>query len=123
MKNILWALFLFPSIVTAQVLRDWNCIDIATHYGYVAVDRDNGVPLAQRVQTTLHAVVTAANSEYEAIDVRIADIRELVSIAHYVYSVDILPRQVKREAYQRCAGGARAAPNIQNHKGAPWPEV
>lgn len=91
-------------------LEDWHCQGLADFYGFVAVDRDAGVPLKDSINKTVRNIITVMDNPSAALDVEADDALALMEIVRYVYAQNLTPRQVKRAAQLRCMVGQMEAP-------------
>ena len=91
-------------------LEEWPCWWLADFYGYVAVDRDNGVTFKDRSNKTVRDIITVMDSSIAAMDVEAADAQALLRIVQYVYLHRGTPYQIRREALMRCRVGQMEPP-------------
>ena len=87
-------------------LEDWTCHGIADYYGYVAVDRDNGMSLRNRVNATVKAVMTVMDSQAAYANVEADDARALIQIVYKVYDMPGSAMEIRRAALMKCMRGA-----------------
>jgi len=110
-KFILAFLITFlPSIAFAEYpLQRWPCNGLGEYYGYIALDRDAGMSLKDRINKTVNLIITAVDSPTDPLDAEADDAQSLLTIVYFVYSLpQLTPRQHTMGAIQRCLGGYRA---------------
>lgn len=103
--KILAILLLLTACSAHAALEEWSCLGLSDYYGFVAVDRDRGMPVAERVNTTVRAIITVMDSNVAHMNVEADDAQALIQIVHYVYSIKDHPVLVKKAALNRCIRG------------------
>lgn len=99
-------LILLLSAPCHAALEDWPCSNLADFYGFVALDRDRGVPYEERIKATAASINKSGLvfTEHDAI--------ALIEIVHWVYGTDAAPYQHRIAAYNRCVRGQRERPGV-----------
>jgi len=98
-------ILLLASFSAHAALEEWSCLGLSDYYGFVAIDRDRGMPVAERVNTTVNAIITVMDSKVAHMNVEADDAQALIQIVHYVYSVKDHPVAIKKAALNRCIRG------------------
>jgi hypothetical protein len=89
----------------SAALEDWTCHGIADYYGFVAIDRDNGMALKDRVNATVKAIITVMDSRGAAENIDSDDAQVLVQIVYRIYEMRGTAYDIRRDALLKCMGG------------------
>lgn len=106
MRLLLFAIMALCAPLSAAPLEEWSCVELANYYGIVAVDRDAGVSIRDRISVTVKAMSGID-------DLSLEDAHELLSIVRYVYRSTDYPGAERKAALRRCLGGSRALPQAR----------
>lgn len=85
-------------------LETWSCDSVATFTGYVAVDRDLGIPRENRERATLTAFGAVAQLHPETIQSDMEDADALIGIVRGVYESGETSRTLRNRTLRDCAG-------------------
>ena len=80
----------------------WDCSDIARLHGYVAVDRDAGVPMEKRMQDSVQAYATLLNPNSKTFGIEVRGAYELQTIIRKVYDSTATPGELENGVMQQC---------------------
>ena len=106
MRYVLFLLVFFTASCNAA-LEEWSCQGYAFYHGLIAVDRDQGMPLKDRVNKTVNAIIKSMDAGINELDIEAYDARALVQVVYDVYKSKDSPKEIYYDTMRSCSAAPR----------------
>ena len=113
-RCLLFLLVFFTASCNAA-REEWSCQGLAFYHGLVAIDRDNGMSLKDRVNKTVDTIIKVTDANVNPLDVEAYDARALINVVYEVYKINDSPKDIYYSVLRSCTVPVRPR-NIQQQR-------